>query len=58
VQALAEPADSDGVARSRAALDQAATLLQGLTDEAKRLHDSTELQSWISEAQSRLNPHQ
>jgi serine/threonine protein kinase len=56
VQALAEPGDSDGLARSRAALDQAATLLQGLTDEAKQLHDSKELLSWIADARKKLSP--
>ncbi len=56
VQALTEPADSDGVARSRAALDQADALLQGLTDEARQLHDSKELLSWIATARKKLNP--
>ena len=44
VQASVEPADTDGIARSRAALDQATALLQGLTDKAQQLHDSKQLQ--------------
>jgi hypothetical protein len=55
VQALAEPADSGGIARSREALEQAAALLQGLTDEARQLRDSKELLSWISDARKKLN---
>jgi tRNA A-37 threonylcarbamoyl transferase component Bud32/tetratricopeptide (TPR) repeat protein len=56
VQALAEPADNDGVTRSRAALDQATALLQGLTDEARQLHDSKELFVWIAAARKKLGP--
>jgi hypothetical protein len=56
VQALAEPADSSDTARRREALDQAAALLQGLTDEARQLHDSKQLRSWIAAAQKKLNP--
>jgi serine/threonine protein kinase len=55
VQALAEPADHDGNARRGDELDQAARLLQGLPDEARQLHDSKELLSWI--ATSRANPN-
>jgi hypothetical protein len=43
-------------ARSREALNQAATLLQGLTDEATQLHDSKELVSWIIAVQKKLEP--
>ena len=58
VQSLAEPAGSDGVARSREALVQAVALLQGLTDEARQLHDSKELFSWITAEQSKLGTPQ
>jgi hypothetical protein len=53
VQALAEPSDSGGMARGREPLDQAAALLQSLSDEARQLHDSQELLSWIAAAQKR-----
>ncbi|HUD46077.1 MAG TPA: serine/threonine-protein kinase [Candidatus Baltobacteraceae bacterium] len=56
VQALAEDSDGGGTARSREALAQAVALLQGLTDEARQLHDSKELLSWIAAAQKKLNP--
>ena len=56
VQALVEPAGAEGLARSRASLDQANALLQGLTDEAKQLHDSKELLAWIAAGQKKLNP--
>ncbi|MSU50426.1 MAG: hypothetical protein EXS37_15305 [Opitutus sp.] len=39
VQAMARADDADGRAQRRAALDEAATLLDGLSDEAKQLHD-------------------
>jgi len=58
VLALAEPADSIGMARRREALDQAAALLQSLTDEARQLHDSKELLSWIAAAQKKTNPEE
>jgi len=50
VQALAQPAAGEGVARSRAALDQANALLQGLTEEARQLHDAKELLPTIAAA--------
>ncbi len=56
MQSLAEPADSGGLARRREELDRAAALLQGMTDEAKQLHDSKELLAWIVDAQKNLNP--
>jgi serine/threonine protein kinase len=56
VQALAEPGDNGGIARRREALDQATALLQGLSDEARQLHDSKQLASWITAAQKKLNP--
>jgi hypothetical protein len=56
VQSLAESTDSDGSARSREELDRAAVLLQGLTDEARQLHDSKELLSWIAAARNKLDP--
>ncbi|MGA2231356.1 MAG: protein kinase [Tepidisphaeraceae bacterium] len=54
VQSLAEPSDADGWARSREELSEAEQLLQGLPDEARQLHDSTELLSWISAEQTKL----
>jgi serine/threonine protein kinase len=54
VQALAEPADSAGTALARESLSQALALLQGLTDEARQLHDSKELLTWIATAQKKL----
>jgi hypothetical protein len=56
VQALAEPGDSGAKAQRREALDQAAALLQGLSDEARQLHDSKQLLSWIAAAQKKPNP--
>jgi hypothetical protein len=55
-EALAEPTDNGGTARSREALGQAVALLQGLTEEATQLHDSKELLSWIAAARKKLNP--
>jgi len=54
VQALAEPADSAGTASAHESLEQALALLQGLSDEARQLHDSKELLSWIAAAQKQL----
>jgi len=56
VQSLVESGDTDGIGRSRAALDQAVALLHGLTDEAQHLHDSKELLSWIAAARKKLDP--
>ena len=56
VQALAQPAESGGMARGREELDQAAALLQGLSNEARQLHDSKQLLSWIAVAQKKFNP--
>jgi len=56
VQALAEPIDAVGLARGKEALNEADRLLQGLSDEARQLHDSKELMSWITAAQKKLNP--
>jgi hypothetical protein len=50
VQALAQPCQP-----ARESLDQAYALLAGLTDEAKDLHDSKELLSWISAARKKPN---
>ncbi|MBI4623888.1 MAG: hypothetical protein HY736_11820 [Verrucomicrobia bacterium] len=47
-QAMACGDDADGRAQRRAALDEAAKLLEGLTDEAKQLHDQRELIGWIA----------
>ncbi|HEV2211423.1 MAG TPA: serine/threonine-protein kinase [Verrucomicrobiae bacterium] len=54
VRARAQPADSGGMARRREALDQAAALLQGLSEEARQLHDSKQLVSWITAAQKEV----
>jgi hypothetical protein len=55
VQSLSEPSDVAGLARRRDELNEAEKLLQGLTDEARQLHDSKELLSWIAAAQKKLN---
>jgi hypothetical protein len=55
VQALAEPAGSGAMTRRRTALDQAAALLQSLPEEARQLHDSRQLLSWIAAAQKEPN---
>ncbi len=54
VQSLAEPSDTDGCARAGEELREAQRQLQGLPDEARQLHDSTELLSWISAEQTKL----
>jgi tRNA A-37 threonylcarbamoyl transferase component Bud32/tetratricopeptide (TPR) repeat protein len=54
VQSLAEPPDAGGLVRRRDELNDAEKLLQGLTDEARQLHDSKELLSWISAEQKKL----
>jgi tRNA A-37 threonylcarbamoyl transferase component Bud32 len=54
VLARAQPPDNGGTARSREALAQAAALLQGLSDEARQLHDSKQLLSWITATQLQL----
>ena len=54
VQALAEPLDNGGETRRRDSLKQATALLQNLTDEARQLHDSKELLTWIVAAQKKL----
>ena len=56
VQVLAEPTDSDGTARSREELERADALLQGLTDEARQLHDSKELLARIADTRKKLSP--
>jgi hypothetical protein len=53
VQALAQPATVEGQAQRIDSLTEAAWLLNELTDEARRLHDSSELLSWISAAEKR-----
>ncbi len=47
VQALAQPADASGISKRRDSLDQAARLLNELSDEARQLHDTKELLSSI-----------
>jgi tetratricopeptide (TPR) repeat protein len=52
VQALAQPGTAEGLAHRRESLKEAARVLNELTDEARQLHDSQELLSWISTAQA------
>jgi hypothetical protein len=54
VQALAEAADHAGTASARQSLDQADSLLMGLSDEARQLHDSKQLLSWIDAARKKF----
>ncbi len=54
VQALAESTDRAGTASARESLAQARACLQDLSDEARQLHDSKELFSWIAAAQEKL----
>jgi tetratricopeptide (TPR) repeat protein len=49
--ARAELAGADGVGRARGLLDEAAAELDGLTAEARQLHDSKELIEWVRAAQ-------
>ena len=53
VQSLAEPANSEGLARRRDALAEATKELNELSDEARQLHDSKELLAWITAAQTK-----
>jgi tRNA A-37 threonylcarbamoyl transferase component Bud32/tetratricopeptide (TPR) repeat protein len=53
VQSLAQGANGEGQAGREAELEEAQRLLQGLSDEARQLHDSKELLGWITEAQKR-----
>jgi serine/threonine protein kinase len=55
-QALAQPADGPGTLQRRESLKQAASLLNELSKEARQLHDSQELLSWISTAEQKPNP--
>jgi len=55
VQALAQHPDAAGAPQRRDSLAQAARLLDELPEEAKRLHDSKELMSWITTAQQKPN---
>jgi hypothetical protein len=57
VQALAQPADAAGAAQRRDLLGQAARLLNDLSDEARQLHDTQELMSWIVKEQKRALAH-
>jgi len=49
MQALAQPATAQGLARRRESLAQASKLLNELSAEAKGLHDTKELLAWINE---------
>ena len=53
VQALAQPADPGGIAQRRSSLAEAAKLLNELSDEARELHDTKELLSWIGAAREK-----
>ena len=55
LQAVAQPEDGPGNAQCRDSLDQAARLLNDLPEEARQLHDSKELISWIGAARKKLN---
>ena len=55
VQALAQPAGSRGAAQARDSLDQAARLLNALSQEARQLHDTKELISWVGAARMKPN---
>jgi serine/threonine protein kinase len=56
VQALAQADNTSGIAQRRASLTEAAMLLNDLSDDARQLHNTKELLSWITAAQNKLNP--
>jgi len=56
VQALAETDDAAGRIRRRAALDEAAGLLDQLSDEAKQLSNWRELIRWVADARAQEAP--
>ncbi len=53
VQGLAQPAEPGGIAQRRSSLAEAAKLLNELSDEARELHDTKELLSWIGAAREK-----
>jgi tetratricopeptide (TPR) repeat protein len=55
VQALAQADNASGIAQRREALAEATKQLNALSGEARQLHDSKELLSWITSAHSRTN---
>jgi hypothetical protein len=55
VQALAQPDAVAGNARRHDSLEQAARLLNELSDEARQLHDTKELLAWIETEQRKLS---
>ena len=55
VQALAQPDDVAGAAQRRDLLEQAARLLNDLSDEARQLRDTQELMAWIVKEQKRAS---
>jgi len=48
VQSLAEPDDAEGKARRAEELQQAVALIQGMSDEARQLHDAKQVMAWIT----------
>jgi tRNA A-37 threonylcarbamoyl transferase component Bud32 len=55
VLALAQPPDAAGIAKRNDALAEAAKLLDELSAEARQLHDTKELLSWIGAARKPTN---
>jgi tetratricopeptide (TPR) repeat protein len=58
VQALAQPNDATGIAKRHELLAEAAQQFNELSDEARQLHDSKELLSWIVAEQKKLEAQQ
>ncbi len=56
VQALAQPADPGGIAQRQSSLAEAAKLLNELSEEARALHDTKELLSWIGATREKPVP--
>jgi tRNA A-37 threonylcarbamoyl transferase component Bud32 len=54
IQASAQPDDASGTAQRRASLEQAARLLNALSDEAQQLRDTKELRSRIAAERKKL----
>jgi tRNA A-37 threonylcarbamoyl transferase component Bud32/tetratricopeptide (TPR) repeat protein len=54
VHALAQPATGEGASQRRSSLAEAAKLLNELSDEAKKLHDSKELLAWIEAERKKI----
>jgi len=54
VQALIQSAGSSGTASAHASLDEAVKVLEGLSEEARQLHDSKELLAWIEAQRAQI----